>query len=136
MGLTTETLKMARIAGIDYATAADYMTTAVRGFKLEMSDAGHVTDVFSNLAAHTASNTEELATAISKTAASAASVGASFEATSAMMATMISTTRESATNIGTALKSIISRYGELKEHKVGIDNEGEEYSLNKVDTAL
>lgn len=136
MVLTTETLKMARIAGIDYSTAADYMTTAIRGFKLEMTDAGHVTDVFSNLAAHTASSTEELAVAISKTAASAASVGASFESTSAMMATMISTTRESATNIGTALKSIISRYGELKEHKVGIDSEGEEYSLNKVDTAL
>ena len=136
MGLTTETLKMARIAGIDYALAADYMTTAIRGFKLEMSDAAHVTDVFSNLAAHTASSTEELATAISKTAASAASVGASFEATSAMMATMIATTRESATNIGTALKSIIARYGELKEHKIGIDSEGEEYSLNKVDTAL
>ena len=136
MGLTTETLKMARIAGIDYATAADYMTTAIRGFKLEMSDAAHVTDVFSNLAAHTASSTEELATAISKTAASAASVGASFEATSAMMATMIATTRESATNIGTALKSIISRYGEMKNNPMGIDAEGEEYSLNKVDTAL
>ena len=136
MGLTTETLKMARIAGIDYATAADYMTTAIRGFKLEMSDATHVTDVFSNLAAHTASSTEELAVAISKTAASAASVGASFEATSAMMATMIATTRESATNIGTALKSIIARYGELKQNMTGTDAEGEEYSLNKVDTAL
>ena len=136
MGLTTETLKMARIAGIDYSTAADYMTTAIRGFKLEMADAAHVTDVFSNLAAHTASSTEELATAISKTAASAASVGASFEATSAMMATMIATTRESATNIGTALKSIISRYGEMKSNPTGIDAEGEEYSLNKVDKAL
>ena len=40
MGLTTETLKMARIAGLDYATAADYMTTAIRGFKLEMSILG------------------------------------------------------------------------------------------------
>ena len=136
MTLTSETLKMARIAGLDYATAADYMTTAIRGFKLEMSDASHVTDVFSNLAAHTASSTEELATAISKTAASAASVGASFEATSAMMATMIATTRESATNIGTALKSIISRYGEMKESISGTDAEGEEFSLNKVDKAL
>lgn len=136
MNLTQETLKMARIAGIDYATAADYMTTAIRGFKLEMTDAAHVTDVFSALAASTASSTEELATAISKTAASAASVGSSFEATSAMMSTMISTTRESATNIGTALKSIISRYGEMKENMTGTDAEGEEYSLNKVDKAL
>ena len=136
MTLTTETLKMARIAGLDYATAADYMTTAIRGFKMEMSDAAHVTDVFSALAATTASSTEEIAVAISKTAASAANVGSSFEATSAMMATMIATTRESATNIGTALKSIISRYGEMKENMTGTDAEGEEYSLNKVDKAL
>jgi len=53
-----------------------------------------------------------------------------------MMATMIATTRESATNIGTALKSIIARYGELKENLTGTDAEGEEYSLNKVDKAL
>ena len=53
-----------------------------------------------------------------------------------MMATMIATTRESATNIGTALKSIISRYGEMKTNLTGTDTEGEEYSLNKVDTAL
>lgn len=137
MTLTTETLKMARIAGLDYATAADYMTTAIRGFKLEMTDATHVTDVFSALAATTASSTEEIAVAISKTAASAAAVGASFEATSAMMATMIATTRESATNIGTALKSVISRYGEMTgDPSKTVDSEGEEMSLNRVDKAL
>ena len=137
MTLTTETLKMARIAGLDYATAADYMTTAIRGFKLEMTDAAHVTDVFSALAATTASSTEEIATAISKTAASAQAVGASFEATSAMMATMIATTRESATNIGTALKSVISRYGEMtSDPSKTVDSEGEEMSLNRVDAAL
>ena len=137
MTLTTETLKMARIAGLDYSTAADYMTTAIRGFKLEMTDAAHVTDVFSALAASTASSTEELAVAISKTAASAANVGSSFEATSAMMATMIATTRESATNIGTALKSIISRYGEMtSKPNATTDSEGEEMSLNRVDKAL
>jgi len=73
---------------------------------------------------------------MSKTASSAAAVGSDFESTSAMLAVMIETTRESPENIGSALKSIISRYGELKENKTGIDEEGEEYSLNKVDTAL
>ena len=37
--LSTETLKMAKIAGIDYSTAANAMTVAVRAFKLEMTDA-------------------------------------------------------------------------------------------------
>ena len=137
MDLTSETLKMAKIASLDYATAADYMTVAVRGFKMEMSDAQVVTDVYSALAANTASSTEELATAMSKTASSAEAVGSSFESTSAMIATMIATTRESATNIGSAMKSIISRYGEMTADPTKlVDSEGEEMSLNRVDKAL
>jgi hypothetical protein len=30
---------MARISGLDYAEATDYMTNAVRSFKMEMTDA-------------------------------------------------------------------------------------------------
>lgn len=137
MDLTTETLKMAKIANLDYATATDYMTVALRGFKLEMSEAQNVTDVYSALAAATASDTEELAIAMSKTASSAEAVGASFESTSAMIATMISITREAPENIGSALKSIISRYGEMTSDPLKlVDSEGEEMSLNKVDKAL
>lgn len=85
------------------------MTVALRGFKLEMSEAQHITDVYAALAANTASSVEELAVAMSKTASSMESVGASFESTSAMIATMVSVTRESPQNIGSALKSIVSR---------------------------
>ena len=89
MELTTETLKMAKIAGLDYADATDYMTVAIRGFKLEMSDASNVVDVYSRIAAVTASDTEELAVAMSKTASSAEAVGSSFENTTAMIALMV-----------------------------------------------
>lgn len=48
-----------------------------------------------------------------------------------------SVTREAPENIGSALKSIVSRYGELKSDPTTlVDAEGEELSLNKVDTAL
>lgn len=93
MTLTEETLKMARIAGVDYADATDYMTVALRGFNLEMSEASNITDVYSNLAAITASDTEELALAMSRTASSAYAVGSSFEHTAAMIALMVETTR-------------------------------------------
>ena len=137
MQLTTETLKMAKIASLDYATATDYMTVAIRGFKMEMEDAQVVTDVYSALAAGTASSTEELAVAMSKTASSAEAVGSSFESTSAMIATMIATTREAPENIGSAMKSIISRYGEMTSDPTKlVDSEGEEMSLNRVDKAL
>lgn len=135
MAATTETLKMARIAGMDYAEAADGMTVAIRGFNMEMQDAARVTDVYSKVAAITASDTQELVTAMSKTASSAASVGSSFEDTTAMLAVMVEATRESPQNIGSAMKSIISRYGEMTKG-LSADSEGEEIDYNRVDTAL
>ena len=135
--LTNETLKLAKISGLDYGVTTDYMTTALRGFKMEMSDAGKVVDVYSNLAAHTAVTQEELAVAMSKTASSMESVGSTFEETSAMIGTMVAVTRESATNIGSALKSIAARYGEMKQDPLKlVDSEGDEMSFNKVDAAL
>ena len=135
MELTTETLKMARIAGMDYADAADGMTVAIRGFKMEMEDAARVTDVYSKVAAVTASDSQEIIEAMSKTASSAASVGSGFEETTAMLAVMIEATREAPTNIGSAMKSIISRYGEMTKGMT-VDTDGEEIAFNKVDTAL
>ena len=137
MALTEQTLKMARISGLDYAEATNFMTNAIRSFKMEMTDAQRVVDVYSAVAAASATDTTELAKAMSKTASSAEAVGSSFENTTAMMAVMIEATRESAENIGSALKSIISRYGEMKVNPAAlVDSEGEEMSLNKVDTAL
>ena len=135
--LTNETLKLSKISGLDYATTTDYMTTALRGFKMEMSDASIVVDVYSNLAAHTAASSEEIAIAMSKTASSMESVGASFQEASAMIATTVAVTRESATNIGSALKSIAARYGEMKKDPSAlIDADGQALSYNKVDDAL
>lgn len=137
MALTEQTLKMARISGLDYAQATDYMTNAVRSFKMEMTDAQRVVDVYSSIAASSATSVTELASAMSKTASSAQAVGSSFENTTAMMAVMIEATRESAENIGSAMKSIISRYGEMtSDPSKLVDSEGQEMSLNRVDKAL
>ena len=137
MSLTTETLKMAKISGMDYAAAANAMTVAIRAYKIEMSEAQQVTDTYSALAAKFAVSSAEIANAMEKTASSAANVGMSLQSTSAFISVMTQTTRESAQNIGSALKSIISRYGEMKASPstlLNIDNE--EVAFNKVDTAL
>jgi TP901 family phage tail tape measure protein len=137
MQMTTETLKMAKIAGLDYAAATDYMTVAIRGFKLGVEDAGRVVDVYSNLAAIAATDTRELAIAMSKTASIAESAGMSIESTASFLTLMIETTREAPENLGTAMKTIIARFQEMKKSPLEIvDVEGEEVSLNRVDKAL
>ena len=139
MGIANETMKMARIGGLEAADATDKMTAALRGFNMELNEtsAQRVNDVYSNLAAKTASNTEELGTAMQRTASIAASAGMSFEGTAAFLAQAIETTREPAENLGTAMKTIVARFTELKKNPLEITEiDGEEVDYNKVDTAL
>ena len=139
MGIANETMKMARIGGLEAADATDKMTAALRGFNMEINEtsAQRVNDVYSNLAAKTASDTEELGTAMQRTASIAASAGMSFEGTAAFLAQAIETTREPAENLGTAMKTIVARFTELKKNPLEITEvDGEEVSYNKVDTAL
>ena len=139
MSIASETMKMARIGGLEAADATDMMTAALRGFNMELSSesAQRINDVYSNLAAKTASNTQELGEAMERTASIAHSAGMSFEGTSAFLAQMIETTREAPENLGTAMKTIIARFQELKKNPLEMEEvDGEEVSFNKVDTAL
>ena len=134
-----ETMKMARIAGLDYAETTDMMTAALRGFNMELNEtsAKRINDVYSELAAITASDTEELGTAMQRTASIAHSAGMSFEGTTAFLAQAIETTREPAENIGTAMKTIVARFQEMKKNPLEISEvDGEEVDYNKVDAAL
>lgn len=143
MKLATETLKMAAVAGMDAANATDAMTAALRGFNMELDEtsAQRVNDVYSELAAITASDTQEISTAMTKTAAIAHSVNMEFETTAAFLAQGIETTREAAETIGTMLKTVIGRFSEVKSlytegQLTGQDEEGETIDVNKVQTAL
>lgn len=134
---TEETIKMARIGSLGGAEATDYMTSAIRGFNMEMQDAARINDVYSEVAAKTASDTKELATAMSKTASIAHNAGAEFENITALLAMGIETTREPAESIGTAMKTIIARFQELKEAPGDIGMvEGEYVDANKIEAAL
>jgi TP901 family phage tail tape measure protein len=139
MALTNETLKMARIAGLECADATNLMTAALRGFNMEINQASaqRVNDVYSELAAITAADTNEIATAMTKTASIAASANMELETTAALLAQMIETTREPAETAGTAMKTIVARFTEMKKATSDIVSvDGEEVSVNKVDAAL
>jgi len=134
-----ETMKMARIAGLDYADTTNMMTAALRGFNMELNQtsAQRVNDVYSKLAAITASDTRELGLAMERTASIAHSANMDFGNVSAFLAQMIETTREAPENLGTAMKTIIARFQELKENPYSISEvEGEEVDFNRVDKAL
>jgi len=143
MALGTETMKMARIAGMEATEATEAMTAALRGFNMELNEtsAQRVNDVYSKLAAITAADTEQIATAMTKTASIANSANMEFETTAALLAQIIETTQEAPETAGTAMKTIIARFTEVKElfsegQLTGEDTEGEEININKIDAAL
>ena len=137
--LTTSTLKMARIAGLSAEDATNKMTAALRGFNMEINEtnADRIADVYSKLAAITASNVKEISTAMTKTASLASNAGMEFETTAAFLSQIIETTRESAETAGTALKTVIARFQELKKSPEEIGEiDGEIVDANKIETAL
>ena len=143
MAMSNETLKMARIAGLDAAVATDRMTNAIRSFNMAITEdsAQRVNDVYSRLAATSASNVDEISTAMTKVASLAHNANMEFETTAAFLAQIIETTRESAETAGTALKTVVARFSEVKKlidegQLKGTDEEGEAIDVNKVSSAL
>lgn len=139
MEVSTETMKMARIAGMDYVDATNMMTAALRGFNMEINEtsAQKVNDVYSELAKITASDTQEISTAMTKTASIAHNANMEFETTAAFLSQIIETTRESAETSGTAMKTIVARFTELKKNPNElVEVDGEQVDANKIETAL
>ena len=139
MEVSTETMKMARIAGMDYVDATNMMTAALRGFNMEINEtsAQKVNDVYSELAKITASDTQEISTAMTKTASIAHNANMEFETTAAFLSQIIETTRESAETAGTAMKTIVARFTELKKNPNKlVEVDGEQVDANKIETAL
>ena len=137
--ISAETLKLAKIAGIDAAEATDKMTAALRGFNMELNEtsAQKIADVYAELAAITAADVNEISTAMTKTASIASSAGMEFETTAAFLSQIIETTRESAETAGTAMKTVIARFQELKKDPSEIGEvEGEIVDANAIETAL
>lgn len=133
--------KMAAISQQDLSTAVDQLTSTMNAFNMTGEDAQNVVDVFANMAGKTATNVEELATAMARTASIAKNAGMTFEQTTAFIATMEETTRLSAETIGNSMKSIIARFQKLKEDpesllEDGVNANDVEKALKKADVAL
>ena len=139
IAMSNETLKMARIAGLSAEDATNKMTAALRGFNMELNEtsAQRISDVYSELAAITAADVDEISSAMTKTASIASSAGMEFETTAAFLSQIIETTRESAETAGTAMKTVIARFQELKKDPAEIGEiDGEIVDANKIETAL
>lgn len=105
---------LANVSEQDTATTADQITSYRNAFNLDTEDMNSSLDKFANIANRTASNVGELMTAAQRSASTARAVGTSQDSFLASIATIQSITRESAENIGNGLKSIYTRFADIK----------------------
>jgi len=137
--VSESTLRMAAVAGISGDVASDIMTAALRGFEIDPSKAETINDVFTQLAAITAADVQEIGSAVQRTASIANSAGLGLEATATYLAKAIEVTREPSESLGTALKTIVARFQELKKpisDAAGVVDEDLLPSANRVEAAL
>ena len=101
-------LALAAVSGGDVALAAENSASALRGFGLEASQAGHVADVFAQAAAKTNAEVADMGEAMKYIAPVAHSMGISLEETAAAVG-ILSDSGIKGSQAGTSLRGALSR---------------------------
>jgi TP901 family phage tail tape measure protein len=124
---------MSKIAGQTQEESAQSLISIMNAYKMKASDMMSVVDKLVAVDNISATSTEELSTAIQKTAASAQETGVSFSQLVSWIGEVSSVSRQSADTIGTAFNSIFSRYEKVKAG-ANTDDQGE--AVNDVEKVL
>lgn len=111
---TDVTTKFANVSRESLTTSSEYLTAIWNNFAKGSENLEYFADVIVALGAATASSSQEIATGLNKFAATAETVGLSYEYATAALATVTATTRQSADVVGTAFKTLFSRIQDLE----------------------
>ena len=131
-GRTNTTIKLANVSRQTAEETSQQLTAVWNNFYDGSKSLEYYADVMTALGAATASSTDEISTGLRKFAATANTVGLSYEYATAALATVTATTRESADTVGTAFRTLFSRLEGLKLGETLDDGT----DLNKYSAAL
>ena len=110
---TETTLKAQNVTGAG-TEMTDYLTAVWNGYKVVNDEIELYIDKLAAVADSSASNMAELATGMSKVAATANNMGVDMDQLTAQLATIIATTRQAPETVGNALKTIYARINDIK----------------------
>jgi len=109
-GVTEATLNLAQASGSDLARSAEVAGATLRGFGLDVSETGRVTDVMAASFSNSSMDMESFAEGMKMVAPIAKSAGISLEETTAMMS-LLANAGIKGSMAGTSLRRIISDLG-------------------------
>lgn len=137
-------LDLAASSGAELATSSEIAASAIRGFGLEASEAGHVADVFAEAAARTNAQTEDMGEAMKYIAPVANTMGLKIEEVAAAIGIM-SDAGIKGSQAGTSLRGALTRLTKPTDKMLGVmedlgisfyDNEGKMKSLTEMISML
>jgi TP901 family phage tail tape measure protein len=106
------TTQYSKVANLQFEQSAEILTSTVNSMELDIN---RVTDVFTFLGDATATGADEIGIAFQKVGGSASALEVQFEKVASWIATLSSKTREGSEAIGNSIKSLMSRFQQLRE---------------------
>lgn len=107
------TTKVANVTQQSTSEVSEEITSLMAGYKMSIDEAEDALSGMATVAAASASDLGELATAEQKVASAASTLGVSQDELTAQLSTIISVTREAPEQVGNSLKTIYARLGDL-----------------------
>jgi TP901 family phage tail tape measure protein len=142
--LIKDSMILSKIGQIDSAQATTYLTSAMKGYKVEVSDVLGIVDKLSAVDLNSATSVSGLAEAMSRTANGARIAGVEMDKLLGMLAVVGEVSQKSMDSVGESFKTIFARMGNVKLGKF-VDEDGNDITteindtekiLNKVDIKL
>lgn len=99
---------------IEAGQATTYLTSMIKGFKLEAADAVNIVDKLTAVDMEAAVSAGGIAAAMQNVATTAQLAGLSIDKTIGYLSTMIEVTQRDPSSMGMALRTVLARYGNVK----------------------
>ena len=138
--LVESSIKLSVLGMMSASDATKALTSAMKGFKMEAGDVSEIVDKFTSLDMKAATTAGDIATALSKFAATAQMAGVDIDQAAAMATTIMDVSQNDAGATGNALKTIFSRFGNVKagayEKMSAGDSDDTTEKLNDIERVL
>lgn len=135
--LTEDSIILSKVGDLTSEESTKYLTSAMKGFKIEAEDALGIVDQLSAVDMASATDVGGLAEAMSKTAVTAQDAGIEMQRLIGYIATVGEVTQADMGSVGNAFKTIFTRMSDIKAGKFKlIDEDGTTETLSDVEQTL
>lgn len=132
--LISASMMLSKLGQIESTEASKALTSAMKGYKMEVAEATDIVDKFTAVDMEAAVSAGDIATAMAETATSADIAGVSMDKLIGYIATVAEVTQDGAESVGTFYKTLFARMNQVSAGNFVDEETGE--SLNDVETVL